>query len=423
MRKWKSSVSRKYEWKGKIVIFVSAFLFLAGILLNQSRMEQGLKHTSEPAQSENTATDELEVHFIDVGQGDCTLILCGQDAMLIDAGDNEKGTKIQSYLQKQGVKDLKYVICTHPDADHIGGMDVILYKFSCETILMTEEEKDTDTYRDVIDVMKNKGYQKTQPVVGARYFLGEAEFTIVGPDCVDEDSNNNSIAIVLRHGENTFLFTGDAKEEEELAMIDTGISLAADVYKAGHHGSRTSSTKRLLEEAAPVYAVISCAEGNTYGHPHAETLNHLRELGVKVFRTDEQGSIVVTSDGRELTWNCSPSETWRAGEPTGSLADIRTITSAASQGKIPIPTEPSEASQIEASALPVESPMVSPEEPWLLPQPSAAISYICNTNTRVFHQPNCLSVEQMSEKNKLSVTITREEIIEQGYQPCKRCQP
>lgn len=326
---------------------------------------------------ENETKDELTIHFIDVGQGDCTLIICGGDAMLIDAGDNDQGTKIQNYLQKQNIETLKYVICTHPDSDHIGGMDVILYKFSSETVFMTEEEKDTKTYREVADTLKVKDYKKTLPVVGETYLLGDAEFTILGPAQITEESNNNSIAILLTHGENKFLFTGDAEEEEELAFLQSEIPIEADVYKAGHHGSSTSSCKEFLEAVSPQYAVISCGEGNSYGHPHAEPLNNFRAMGIQVFRTDEQGSIVVSSDGKELKWNCSPSESWQAGE-------------AGQGGK--------EADQSE-------------------------VTYICNTNTGKFHIPTCSSVGEMSEKNKMTVTWTREEVIAQGYVPCKRCKP
>ncbi|HBA50309.1 MAG TPA: MBL fold metallo-hydrolase [Lachnospiraceae bacterium] len=317
-------------------------------------------------------TEELEIHFLDVGQGDCTLLLCGGEAMLIDAGDNEQGTRIQNYLRKQNVETLKYVVCTHPDEDHIGGMDVILYKFDCETILMTEEDKDTNTCRDVVDTMKNRGYERTLPVVGQQYSLGDACFTILAPSDLGDDSNNNSIAILLTHGSNSILFTGDAEEEEEAEMLNSGILKDVDVYKAGHHGSRTSSSERLLEAVLPEYAVISCGEGNSYGHPHAETMNAFRALGIQVFRTDEQGSIVLTSDGSEILWNCSPSATWLAGEPVGS---------------------------------------------------NEAVSYICNTNTKKFHYPECSSVEQMEEKNKLPTSATREELIDQGYDPCKKCNP
>lgn len=348
------------------------FCMMLGACSVQTGNGQAQNEQSEAAQTgaSNEVTEEMTIHFIDVGQGDCTLIVCGEDAMLIDAGDNAQGTKIQNYLQKQNVETLKYVICTHPDSDHIGGMDVILYKFSCETVFMTEEEKDTETYREVADTLKEKNYKKTLPVVGETYLLGNAEFTILGPAQIAEESNNNSIAILLTHGENKFLFTGDAEEEEELAFLQSGIPIEADVYKAGHHGSRTSSCKEFLEAVSPHYAVISCGEGNSYGHPHAEPLNNFRAMGIQVFRTDEQGSIVVGSDGKELKWNCSPSESWQAGE--------------AGQGEV---------------------------------------TYICNTNTGKFHIPTCTSVGEMGEKNKLPVTWTREEVIAQGYVPCKRCKP
>lgn len=320
----------------------------------------------------------MQIHFIDVGQGDSTLVICGTDAMLIDAGNNDQGTKIQRYLQKQGVEKLRYVICTHPDADHIGGMDVILYKYECETILMTDDEADTNTYRDVADTMKNKGYAHTLPLVGQSYTLGDAEFTIVGPVVESSDNNSNSIAILLTHGENRFLFTGDAEEEEEKAILGSGIALDADVYKAGHHGSRTSSSKAFLEAVSPAYAVISCGENNEYGHPHSEVLNNFRAMDIKVFRTDEQGSIIAYSDGRELTWNCGNSENWKAGEPIKSSEQAGTQDS---------------------------------------------ITYICNTNTKKFHVPSCSSVQEMKEKNKWPVSVTREALINMGYEPCKKCKP
>lgn len=263
---------------------------------------------------ESDVDTDLEIHFIDVGQGDATLIMCGGEAMLIDAADNDNGSKVQLYLTKRNISTLKYVIGTHPDADHIGGLDVILYKFDCETLIMPGVEADTATYRDVLETMAEKDIENTLPIVGDVYTLGDASFTILGPVDVYEDRNDNSVCILLEHGENTFLFTGDAQEEAEEDLVDLAIDLDADVYKVGHHGSSSSSSLALLDEVTPKYAVISCAEGNSYGHPHAEVLNNLRMKGIQVFRTDEQGSIVVTSDGETLTWNCVPTDSWLAGE-------------------------------------------------------------------------------------------------------------
>jgi competence protein ComEC len=277
---------------------------------------------------------ELTVHYINVGQGDAALLSCDGEYMMIDAGDNDKGTAVQSYLTKQGVSKLKYMIGTHPDADHIGGMDVILYKFDCETVMMPNITNNTATYRDVIDTMNNRGYRNTLPKVGDTYSLGSAEFTILGPQKSYSDTNNSSIVLLLTHGENKFLFVGDAGEDAEQDLLSSGLSLDADVLKVGHHGSRYSSSKSFLQAVSPTYAVVSCAEGNSYGHPHAETLNNLRAMGVELFRTDEQGTIVATSDGKTITWNMSPSDTWKAGEPTGSAASDTKTKSSASTGTV-----------------------------------------------------------------------------------------
>lgn len=256
----------------------------------------------------------LEVHFIDVGQGDSVLIKCGENAMLIDAGDNSKGTAVQLYLTKQGVSKLDYIIGTHPDADHIGGLDVIITKFDCDKVIMPEVERDTAAYRDVVMAMEYKGYKNTPPVSGETYQLGEAAFTIIAPNRdYGEDYNNASVGILLCHGKNRFIFTGDAESEAEEDMLSNGIDLKADVLKAGHHGSSSSGSDAFLDAVNPRYVVISCGQGNSYGHPHAELLNSLRKRGIQVFRTDEQGSIEVTSDGKNLSFNCAPSETWRSG--------------------------------------------------------------------------------------------------------------
>lgn len=272
--------------------------------------------------TEEASTGELTIHFMDVGQGDATLIECDDKYMLIDAGNNDKGTLVQNYLVKQGVETLDYVIGTHPDADHVGGLDVAIYKFDCETIILPEAEKDTKTYEDVLLAIQSKGYEITAPVVGDTYTLGSAEFTIISPsENYDSNANDNSVGILLENGENKFLFVGDAEEEAEEDMVNSGINLMSDVYKVSHHGSKNATTDAFLEAVSPIYAVISVGEDNAYGHPTAEVLNKLRMSGIEVFRTDEQGTIVLTSDGKEITWNCSPSETWQAGEAKGSASD------------------------------------------------------------------------------------------------------
>lgn len=265
----------------------------------------------------------MEVHFLDVGQSDCTLIICDGHAMLIDCGDGNQGTKIQYYLKKQGVEKLDYLVLTHPDADHIGGAPVIITKFEIDNIFMSPYMKDSSAYEKVTDALEYRSFTWSAPEPGSRFLLGNTAILMLGPDKLYPDSNNSSLVLKLEHGENTFLFTGDAEECAETQLVKRyeknagqkeSLSLQADVLKVGHHGSKTSSCEIFLDAVGPGFAVISCGEFNSYGFPHARTLNSLRALGIETFRTDEQGTVIVTSDGRALTWNCSPSVTWQAGE-------------------------------------------------------------------------------------------------------------
>lgn len=310
----------------------ASLILLALYLLLQSRSGFGetgdlTGKVKQSAASPGTAdaekvkdpTGELEVHFLDVGHGDSTVVLCGEHAMMIDCGDDTQGTRLQNYLTKHGVKKLDYLVLTHPDKDHIGGAPVIITKFSPGQVFQSGYYKDNKTAEKLRQTLKYERIEAVTPKVGEKYQLGEAYFTILAPVRSYEESNDSSIALLLHFGENTFLFTGDAEEEAETDMTEnsevSALSLKADVYQVGHHGSRSSSKKKFLEAVSPEFAVISCEYQGEHGHPHAEVLNRLRERGVQVFRTDEQGTIVAVSDGKSITWNCSPSESWIAGEP------------------------------------------------------------------------------------------------------------
>ena len=265
---------------------------------------------------EEEPVSEMQVHFIDVGQGDATLVISGEHAMLIDTGDDSKGTKVQLYLKNQGVEKLDYLVLTHTDADHIGGAGVIISKFPVDNVFIGDFSKESIVYRDLLQALKDKGLSYTTPEVGDTYALGDAFFMIAAPNRIYSDPNNSSIALVLQNGVNRFLFTGDAEEKAEADILANGLNINCDVFKVGHHGSNMSNTYALLAAVSPLYAVISCEADNSYGHPHAEVLNNLRAMDVKVFRTDEQGSVMATSDGMEIAWNCAPSDSWKAGERT-----------------------------------------------------------------------------------------------------------
>lgn len=257
---------------------------------------------------------ELEVHFLDVGQADCTLVKCDGYTMLIDTGLDDQGTKIQNYLQKQGIDRLDYLVLTHSDADHIGSADVVMTKFDIGTIFMSNFEKETKTYKNLLKMIEENQIHYLSPAVGNVYALGSASFRILAPNRDYDTPNDTSIALLITHGENTFLFTGDAEKDAEEDMLNNGLSLAADVFHAGHHGSKTSNTQEFIDAVMPRYAVISCGVDNSYGLPDAEVLNRFREKEMMVYRTDEQGTIVAISNGEKITFNAAPSETWQAGE-------------------------------------------------------------------------------------------------------------
>ena len=291
--------------KSKVLKRIS--MLLAGILATAGATfgaRNLIESDQEKASKDVLGT--LEVHYLDVGQGDATFIKCGDMWMLIDAGDNNQGINVQSYLETQGISKIDYVIGTHPDADHIGGLDVVISSFECGKILMPDEKKDTKTYKDVIEAIDDKKYKVTLPEVGKTYELDEAEFTIIAPNDNYDDANNESIGILLKYGESSFLFTGDVEEDGEQDILKNGIDIHADVYKAAHHGSRTSSCDELLEAVKPKSIVISCGEDNSYGHPHAAILNYCLSNNIPIYRTDKQGTIVAKSDGKNITWNMSP---------------------------------------------------------------------------------------------------------------------
>ena len=412
----------KKTYQRILYLTLTAFL-LAGFIFSAPK----------PAFASNP--DQMEVHFIDVGQGDATLVTCGGHAMLIDTGDDTKGTAIQNYLQKQKITRLDYLILTHPDADHIGGAPVIITKFDIGKVFVSNFEKDNKTYQKLIQSLDDKQIKALTPRVNSQYTLGTANITILAPGKSYDNPNDASIALLLKNGTRSFMFTGDAGEDAEKDILKTGIDISADVYKVGHHGSKYSTSKDFFNAVDPFYAVISCGENNSYGHPHAETLNTLRTSGVMVYRTDESGTIIASTDGKSISFNVPASESWKAGEPTGggsgcsakSTAPAKTTSSAQTQQTAPTAASPIEApadagQTAEPAAPPQRETAPAVEE---APQDSAppvtnGLTYVLNVKTKKFHRPTCHS---LPTTNRQDSSESRESIISQGYDPCKKCNP
>jgi competence protein ComEC len=257
----------------------------------------------------------FSVTFFDVGQGDCLLIDADGSYMLIDAGNNDKGTTVQKYLEDAGVESLDYFIVTHPDADHCGGADVVIEKFDIGTVLMPGVESDTATFRDVQDAIEYTGVKTAVPKTGDTFYLGDAVVTVLTPGSGEyEDTNQYSIGVRIVYGDTSFLLCGDMETENEEEILESGLEVKSDVMKLNHHGSANgTNSEKFIEAVSPKYAVVSCGYGNSYGHPHKEVMDLLEQDGISLYRTDLQGTVTCHSDGSTLTWSTEPSDDYRNG--------------------------------------------------------------------------------------------------------------
>ena len=253
---------------------------------------------------------------LDVGQGLSVLVQSDGHTLLYDGGDRNHSSFVVSYLLEQGITSLDYVVASHYDADHLNGVIGALSRFSVDTVLAPDYETDTKLFQSYLSTLDEKGLMPLHPAPGDTFSLGGASFTVLAPITIDEgDSNNNSLALRLSYGETSFLLTGDAEYQEEEDMCSQwGSALSSTVYVAGHHGSGSSTSWDLLQNTVPEYVVISCGEGNSYGHPHDTTMEKLEVMEIPVFRTDLQGTLSVSSDGQNLTWSQSPCNDYSPGK-------------------------------------------------------------------------------------------------------------
>ena len=341
-------------------LFLIISLLLCGCVLEVSLPQETTAATV-------TAGENFTIHYIDVGQADCILLEAGDEFMLIDGGNREDSQLVVSYLEQQGVQELKAVVCTHAHEDHVGGLPSVLAVYPTKAVYAPTNTYSSNIFDKFVYYTDQQGLEITIPQPGDTLSLGEVDMTILGPVKSYPDPNNTSIVIMAEYGATRFLFTGDMEKEAENDMLDhwgDKYNWNCDVLKSGHHGSSTSSSYRLIYETDPEYVVISVGKDNSYGHPHKETIALYQDAGLPAFRTDELGHVIVTSDGTTVT------VTWE------------------NQNAQPEDVEP------------------------------ADISYIGNKNSKKLHIGSCANLPKAENQ---VIFEDYEEALAAGYEPCGSC--
>lgn len=338
---------------------------------------------SEKPESEEEKKASFSITMLDVGQGLSILVSESNHHMLFDGGGRASSSFVVSYLKKQEVDHLDYIIASHYDEDHISGLVGALNTTTVDKAIMPDYSADTQTYRSLMRKIDTTNTPCEHPEVGKVYSLGESQIQILGPNNYNgENDNENSTVVRITYGSVSCIITGDAEEREEMQLVSSGTNIKSDVYIAGHHGSSSSSSEAFLDAVSPDCVLISVGEDNSYGHPTERVLSSLKKRGINMYRTDKQSTVTLCSDGKTYWFDTDPCNDWSAGD---------------------MPEETTE-STVPASA-------------------STAKTYVLNTHTMKYHTPDCHSVSSMKDENKRTVETTREELIKEGYTPCGNCRP
>ncbi len=339
------------------------------------------------------AAAPFELHLLDVGQGQSVLVEADGHYMLIDGGGRDASSFVISYLRQQDIENLDCIAVSHYEEDHMAGLIGALSVFHTDLFLAPSYIGEGDLYQSMAVAALSNGCTIMHAAAGRHFQLGNAEIEVIGPVGEYSSDNDRSLSFRIIYGNVAFIICGDAEQQSELDMVSNDVNLKADVYVVDHHGSSTSSMDDFLDAISPTYALISCGEDNGYGHPAMETLQRFQNHGITMFRTDKQGTIVASSDGADIWFNIDPCDDWSAGNGAISFEGVIT------EGPPPITR------QMPADAT------------------NDLYQYVCNTNTKKFHYPECDSVDQMKEENRLYTDLNRVDLITQGYEPCGNCNP
>ena len=338
---------------------------------------------------------DMAVHFIDVGQGLAILVQSGGENLLYDGGNRSHADEVVQYLKSQQVETINYMTSSHYDEDHLGGLVKCLDTFEVEHVLGSDYVHTSDLFNTFMNTATAHAIIVEYPSVGDTYEFGTGSFTVMAPDGISQNSNDNSVVIRLVNGNNSFMFMGDAEETSEQDMISTGMNLDCDVLSLGHHGSASSTSWDLLEATSPSWAVISCGLNNTYGHPAAETMGKLSDMDIPVFRTDDQGTVIALSDGNTISWTQEPCNDYTSG------SEKQSTDSSADQSE----QYTNDAAATESYAAETDTSDTQGRMVW-----------ISATGSKYHSIPDCGNMNP----NK-ATQETESQALSQGYEACKKC--
>jgi len=337
----------------------------------------------------------MAVHFIDVGQGLAILVQSGGENLLYDGGNRSHADEVVQYLKNQQVETINYMISSHYDEDHLGGLVKCLDNFEVDHVLGSDYVHTSDLFNTFMNTATAHAIIVEYPSVGDTYEFGTGSFTVMAPDGISQNSNDNSVVIRLVNGNNSFMFMGDAEETSEQDMISTGMNLDCDVLSLGHHGSASSTSWDLLEAASPSWAVISCGLNNSYGHPAAETMGKLSDMDIPVFRTDDQGTVIALFDGNTISWNQEPCNDYTSG------SEKQSTDSSADQSE----RDTNDAAATESYAAETDTSDTQGRMVW-----------ISATGSKYHSIPDCGNMNPDKAMQE-----TESQALSQGYEACKKC--
>lgn len=300
MKKKNKSITYLILFIGLLVYLFTSSSFRTSISNAKANIDN-ISNKRDEAKKVVSNSDTLKVYITDVGQADSILIRDGNYNMLIDAGNNSDGEKLVKYYKELGITSFKYVFASHPHEDHIGGMDDIINNFDIENFYMPDKLSTTKTFEDMLDALERRNLKYIVPKVNDKLSLNNSNIDVIYVGSDESDINDSSIVLKLNYFSNSFLFTGDLGSNKEKEILNSGANIKADVLKVGHHGSSYSTASLFLDKVNPSFAAISVGKNNIYKHPASSTLEKLNKRGIKVYRTDLDGTILFESNGKDIS--------------------------------------------------------------------------------------------------------------------------